>query len=101
MLFEREADRLKALEGMERERQFRRIVKMVGTAQRVGETNATARLRRVAAEVIGITVTEFKAAIKTEHAKSNIANEQAKTKRLPKPMARKRYFNSCSTNSGC
>jgi len=79
MLFEREHDRLKALTGMEREKQFSRIVKMVGSAQRVGETDATARLRRAAAEVIGITVTEFKAAIKTEHAKSNAASAQAKT----------------------
>jgi len=92
MLFEREADRLKALEGMERERQFRRIVKMVGTAQRVGETNATARLRRVAAEVIGITVTEFKAAIKTEHAKSNIANEQAKNQTAAKTNGAQTLF---------
>jgi hypothetical protein len=90
--FEKFKQGLKALEGMERERQFRRIVKMVGSAQRVGETDATARLRRVAAEVIGITVSEFKAAIKTEHAKSNAAKEQAKNQTAAKTIGAQTLF---------
>ena len=66
MLFERELDRLKALECPEQERQFKRLVQLGGRAT-VGETNATARLRELIAKLLGITATELKTAIKTEH----------------------------------
>jgi hypothetical protein len=66
MLFEREADRVKALTGTDRERQFSRIIRMVGAAQRSGETGATARLRTLAAKVMGLTPAELRVAVQTE-----------------------------------
>jgi hypothetical protein len=75
LLFEREADRIKGLKGIERERQFRRIVKMVGAAQTLGETDATVRLRKLAAKVMAITVTELKKAINGHQAQPSITEE--------------------------
>jgi P4 family phage/plasmid primase-like protien len=73
LLFEREHKRIEALQDVvERERQFKRIVGMVGAAQRVGETNATARLRKLAAKVIGITETELKKAIMAEQSNAHL-----------------------------
>jgi phage/plasmid-associated DNA primase len=81
LILEREVDNIKALKGPERERYFKRIVSVIATAQRVGETDATARLRKLGAKIIGVTVTELKTAIRTEYEKHRAhANEQQKTK---------------------
>lgn len=85
LLLERGHERIAALKGMERERQYDRIVKMVGAAQRVGETNATARLRKLAAKIIRISESELKKAIRIEEDKNRDAYQQsAKTKPRPK-----------------
>jgi hypothetical protein len=85
ILFEREADHVKALTGTDRERQFNRIVHMVGAAQRSGETSATARLRTLAAKVMGLTPAELKAAIQTEDSRRK--NDDTLSRRQKKESA--------------
>jgi putative DNA primase/helicase len=78
VLLEREQERIKALKGMEFERQSKRVVKMVGAAQSVGETDATARLHKLGAKVIGISEDALRRAIKTEQAKSKAHSDVEK-----------------------
>jgi hypothetical protein len=81
MLLERELNHLKALQGPERERQFRRLVQLVGAAQRCGETNATARVRKLIAKLLGITATELKAAVKAEYRNEGEPRKQKQASR--------------------
>ena len=74
LLFERELDAIKKLAGMERERQFSRIVQLCVSSSRFAKSHATSRLCELAREVLGLSKTDFKNAIK----------EQSKTGNDPK-----------------
>jgi hypothetical protein len=69
MLLEREKKSLKALTGVEREKQFDRIVKLCLAAQNYGKSQSTTRLCKVAREIVGLTVAEFEAAIQDQRVK--------------------------------
>jgi hypothetical protein len=64
LLFERELPSLKTLVGVEREKQYDRIIKMCAAAQIYAKSGATARLCTLARELLNITRTEFKEALK-------------------------------------
>jgi hypothetical protein len=64
LLFEREVASLRATTGIEREQQFDRTVRLCAAAQNYAQSHATARLHRLAGDVMGITLTQLKAAIK-------------------------------------
>jgi hypothetical protein len=73
LLFERELDAVKNLAGMERERQFTRIVQLCAGASRFAKSHATSRLCDLARKVLGIGKTELKQAIEAQR------KEQPKT----------------------
>jgi Domain of unknown function (DUF3854) len=69
ILLEREAAALKALNGVEREKQFQWIVRLCGAAQAYDNSQETIRLCKLAREIIGLNATELKAAIKDRRVK--------------------------------
>jgi hypothetical protein len=69
MLLEREAKSLKVLKGLEREKQFERIIKLCLSAQNYDRSQATLRLCKLVCEIIGLSSSEFKAATKDRRAK--------------------------------
>jgi hypothetical protein len=75
LLLEREKGALKALSCLERERHFKRLVKMCGAAQTYGKSQATIRLCKLSREIVGLTATELKDAIQDQRAKD--ARERA------------------------
>jgi hypothetical protein len=74
LIFERELTSLKTLRGVEREKQFNRIVKLCVAAQIYAKSQATARLCKLSRELLKLTATEFKNAINEEQSKAHRGN---------------------------
>jgi Domain of unknown function (DUF3854) len=64
LLLEREANRIKALSGVDRERAFDRIERMCVAARRLTGKQATGRLCALAREIFGMNIKDFEAALK-------------------------------------
>jgi hypothetical protein len=82
LLLERETGALKVLNGVVREKQFERIVKLCSAAQIYGKSEATSRLCRLARSILGISKTEFKDAVETARAAMGPIDNQSQSDRL-------------------
>lgn len=66
LLFEREVESIKRLTGIERERQFTRIVKLCAASSRFSKSHATSRLCELARKVLGVNKSELKQAMEAQ-----------------------------------
>jgi hypothetical protein len=69
LLLEREVEAIKALGGMDREKQFERIIKLCAAAQSFGQSQISARLLRLAGGILKLSTSDLKTAIKAQRAK--------------------------------
>jgi hypothetical protein len=82
LLLEREAEAIKSLSGVERERHFERIVRMCSAAQTYGKSDATSRLCSLTRAILGISKTEFKDAIANIRAAATPGDDQSHSNKL-------------------
>jgi hypothetical protein len=82
MVLEREAEALKALSGVEREKQFERIVRMCAAAQIYGKSEATSRLCNLARNILEISKIQFKDAVADTRDSAESSDDQSHSDKL-------------------